>query len=103
MPTNPATTPIQSLIADGFSPLIATKTIYGRPAEAAAVLIVAKADTSKAFAHRAEPALKSNQPKHLYPLIHKEYQPEKFLNFLYVQSSYLITDIPANAAQPAKM
>ena len=82
----------------GFRLLLRQKPSTKDLREAAAVLVVAKADTAMAFAHRAEPALKPNQPKHLYLLIHKEYQPEEFLNILYVQSSYSITDIPANAA-----
>ncbi len=68
MATNPTTAPIQNPRTEGFLPLITSKNIQLRPADAAAVLVVAKAETDKVFAPNAEPALNPNQPNQSNPV-----------------------------------
>jgi hypothetical protein len=68
MATRPTTAPIQNPRTEGFLPFTTSKNIQLRPAAAAAVLVVANADTASAFAPKAEPALKPNQPNHSKPV-----------------------------------
>ena len=68
MATKPTTAPIQKPNTDGFFPRNTSKNIQDKPAAAAAVFVVAKADTANAFAAPAEPALKPNQPNHSNPV-----------------------------------
>ncbi len=51
-----------------FSPLITSKNIQDKPAAAAAVLVVANAETASVFAAKAEPALKPNHPNQSKPV-----------------------------------
>ena len=62
------TAPIQNPSTEGFLPLNTSKNIQDKPAAAAAVLVVAKAETAKALAPTAEPALKPNQPNQSKPV-----------------------------------
>ena len=55
-------------MAEGFLPLKASNKIQAKPAAAAAVLVVAKAEAAKLLAPTAEPALKPNQPNHNKPV-----------------------------------
>src|SRR3954471_13560807 len=71
--TRPTTAPIQKPVTEGFLPFITSKNIHERPAAAAAVFVVAKADTDKALAAVAEPALKPNHPNHSKPVPIKTY------------------------------
>ncbi len=48
--TRPTTAPIQNPSTEGFLPLNTSKNIQDKPAAAAAVLVVANADTDNAFA-----------------------------------------------------
>src|SRR5687767_7909244 len=66
--TRPTTAPIQKPNTEGFLPLSTSKNIHERPAAAAAVFVVANAETLKALAPKAEPALKPNQPNHSKPV-----------------------------------
>src|SRR5678815_1379803 len=66
--TSPTTAPIQNPSTDGFLPFITSKNIHDKPAAAAAVLVVAKAETDNELAAPAEPALKPNQPNHSKPV-----------------------------------
>src|SRR5215217_137916 len=66
--TNPTTAPIQKPTTDGFFPLNTSKNIQDKPAAAAAVFVVEKAETESAFAPKAEPALKPNHPNHNNPV-----------------------------------
>ena len=66
--TNPTTAPIQNPNTEGFLLLRTSKNIHDKPAAAAAILVVAKAETAKALAPRAEPALNPNQPNHNRPV-----------------------------------
>src|SRR6188768_4319986 len=68
MATRPTTAPIQKPSTEGFLPRRTSKNIHERPAAAAAVFVVAKAETANAFAPRAEPALKPNQPNQSKPV-----------------------------------
>src|SRR5689334_25288546 len=68
MATSPTTAPMQNPKTDGFFPLATSKNIDDRPAAAAAVLVVAKADTEREFAAPADPALKPNHPNHNKPV-----------------------------------
>src|SRR5690349_11857843 len=68
MATRPTTAPIQKPRTDGFLPFSTSKNIHDKPAAAAAVLVVAKADTESWLALNAEPALKPNQPNHSKPV-----------------------------------
>jgi hypothetical protein len=45
-----------------------SKNIHDNPAAAAAVFVVAKADTERELAAPADPALKPNQPNHNKPV-----------------------------------
>src|SRR5882757_7872880 len=66
--TNPTTAPIQKPSTEGFFPFSTSKNIHDKPAAAAAVLVVAKAETDRAPALPAEPALKPNQPNQSRPV-----------------------------------
>src|SRR6186997_3610288 len=66
--TRPTTAPIQKPSTDGFLPFNTSKNIQDKPAAAAAVLVVANADTASPFAPSAEPPLKPNQPNHNNPV-----------------------------------
>ena len=50
--TKPTTAPIQNPSTEGFLPLITSKNIQDKPAAAAAVLVVAKAETDNILRHR---------------------------------------------------
>src|SRR6187431_3825000 len=80
MATNPTTAPIQNPSTEGFFPLITSKNIQVRPAEAAAVVVVPNALTAKGVAPTAEPALKPNQPNqaNLFRSKHTERWPVEF-------------------------
>src|SRR6185312_10632338 len=73
MATRPTTAPIQNPNTEGFFPFNTSKNIHARPAEAAAVLVVANAETAKPFAANAEPALNPNQPNQSNPVPIKTY------------------------------
>src|SRR5438067_9931390 len=81
MATSPTTAPIQKPITDGFFPRSTSKNIHDSPAAAAAVFVVANAETDNALAAPAEPALKPNHPNHSkpVPLEHTECSQEVFL------------------------
>src|SRR5690348_4487306 len=66
--TKPTTAPIQKPRTEGFFPLKTSKNIHAKPAAAAEVFVVAKAETAKWLAAMAEPALKPNQPNHKRPV-----------------------------------
>src|SRR5438045_7239728 len=66
--TSPTTAPMQNPSTDGFFPFKTSKNIHDKPAAAAAVFVVANADTLKLFAPSADPALKPNQPNHSKPV-----------------------------------
>ena len=68
MATNPTTAPIQKPSTEGFFPRITSKNIHDKPAVAAAILVVAKADTANVLAPNADPALKPNQPNQSKPV-----------------------------------
>src|SRR5882724_9249928 len=68
MATRPTTAPTQKPTTDGFLPRNTSKNIQESPAAAAAVLVVEKAETDRALAPRAEPALKPNQPNQSRPV-----------------------------------
>ena len=68
MATSPTTAPMQNPKTDGFFPLITSKNIQDKPAEAAAVLVVANAETASALAPNADPALNPNQPNQSKPV-----------------------------------
>src|SRR5687768_7749086 len=68
MATRPTTAPIQNPSTEGFLPFSTSKNIQARPAAAAAVLVVAKAETANELAPNADPALKPNQPNHSKPV-----------------------------------
>src|SRR6185436_6002019 len=68
MATRPTTAPIQKPITDGFLPRNTSNNIQDNPADAAAVFVVANAETDKALAAPAEPALKPNQPNQSKPV-----------------------------------
>src|SRR5215217_3216761 len=68
MATKPTTAPIQKPSTEGFLPLATSKNIQDKPAAAAAVFVVAKAETARPLAPKAEPALKPNQPNHSKPV-----------------------------------
>lgn len=68
MATKPTTAPIQNPNTDGFLPRKTSKNIQDKPAAAAAVLVVAKAETDNALAPNADPALKPNQPNQSKPV-----------------------------------
>src|SRR5687767_4396924 len=68
MATRPTTAPIQNPSMEGFLPLKTSKNIQDNPAAAAAVLVVAKAETARAFAPSADPALNPNQPNQSKPV-----------------------------------
>src|SRR6476646_5435282 len=103
--TKPTTAPMQKPSTDGFFPLATSKNIQDKPAAAAAVLVVAKAETERALAPKAEPALKPNQPNQSKPV------PIRTYGILAGGISFLSlctwrrfnTRAPARAAQPAEM
>ena len=66
--TRPTTAPIQKPRAETFLPLAASNNTQAKPAAAAAVLVVAKAEAANGEAATAEPALKPNQPNHSRPV-----------------------------------
>src|SRR5215204_667298 len=66
--TRPTTAPIQNPSTEGFLPFNTSKNIQDKPAAAAAVFVVAKADTARPLAANAEPPLKPNQPNHNKPV-----------------------------------
>ena len=66
--TSPTTAPMQKPSTDGFFPFNTSKNIQAKPAAAAAVLVVANAETDKALAAPAEPALNPNQPNQSKPV-----------------------------------
>src|SRR2546430_167368 len=68
MATKPTTAPIQNPSTEGFFPFNTSKNIHDNPADAAAVLVVANADTLRLFAPSAEPALKPNHPNQSNPV-----------------------------------
>src|SRR5688500_15222983 len=68
MATKPTTAPMQKPTTDGFLPLATSKNIHDKPAAAAAVLVVPKADTARPLALKADPALKPNQPNQSSPV-----------------------------------
>src|SRR3982750_4793322 len=68
MATRPTTAPIQKPSTEGFFPLSTSKNIQDKPAAAAAVFVVAKAEIDNVLAARAEPALKPNQPNQSKPV-----------------------------------
>src|SRR5678809_982549 len=66
--TKPTTAPIQNPKTEGFFPFITSKNIQDNPAAAAAVFVVANAETANEFAPNADPALKPNQPNQSKPV-----------------------------------
>src|ERR1700760_2252200 len=68
IPTSPTTAPTQKPTTEGFLPRSTSKNIQERPAAAAAVFVVEKADTASELAASADPALKPNQPNHNSPV-----------------------------------
>src|SRR4051812_39462687 len=66
--TRPTTAPMQKPITDGFLPRSTSKNIQDKPAAAAAVFVVANAETDNALAAPAEPALKPNHPNQSKPV-----------------------------------
>src|SRR5687768_12015904 len=66
--TRPTTAPIQNPSTEGFFPFSTSKNIQDKPAAAAAVLVVANADTARPLAANAEPPLKPNQPNQSKPV-----------------------------------
>ena len=68
MATSPTTAPIQNPSTEGFLPFKTSKNIHANPAAAAAVLVVANAETDKALAPPADPALNPNHPNHSKPV-----------------------------------
>src|SRR5450631_2962061 len=68
MATSPTTAPIQNPNTEGFFPFITSKNIQDNPAAAAAVFVVANAETESELAAPAEPALNPNQPNHSNPV-----------------------------------
>src|SRR5687767_1078569 len=68
MATRPTTAPIQKPSTEGFLPFSTSKNIQLKPAAAAAVLVVAKAETANGPEDNAEPALKPNQPNQSKPV-----------------------------------
>ena len=68
MATKPTTAPMQKPSTDGFLPFSTSRNIQLKPAAAAAVFVVANADTDKVVAPNAEPALKPNHPNQSKPV-----------------------------------
>ena len=68
MATKPTTAPIQAPIAETFLPLILSKNIQVIIAAPEAIVVVPKAIAAVAFAAKADPALKPNQPNHNIPV-----------------------------------
>src|SRR5262245_3813677 len=66
--TRPTTAPMHAPRAVGLRPRIPSKNIQASMAAADAVLVVANACVAVAFAARAEPALKPNQPNQSIPV-----------------------------------
>ncbi len=62
MATKPTTAPIQKPNTEGFLPLITSKNIQERPAAAAAVFVVAKADTANEL-HQSRTRIKTKPSK----------------------------------------
>src|SRR5690349_9933086 len=105
MATNPTTAPTQKPITEGFLPRSTSKNIQLRPAAAAAVLVVAKAETDSGFAANAEPALKPNHPNHNKPVPISTYGIFAGGISLCSICAFLLfnTNAPASAAQPAEI
>src|SRR5574343_83304 len=105
MATRPTTAPIQKPNTEGFLPRNTSKNIQLKPAAAAAVLVVAKAETARLLAPRAEPALKPNQPNHSKPVPISTYGMlaggTSSCNSFDLRG--FSTSAPARAAQPAEM
>src|SRR5215468_10975950 len=101
--TRPTTAPMQKPITEGFFPRKTSKNIHDKPAEAAAVFVVANAETDRALAAPAEPALKPNQPNQSKPVPIRTYG--MFAGGISRCSictlRRLRTNTPASAAQPA--
>src|SRR5688500_18912524 len=101
--TRPTTEAIQKPTAEGFLPLAAANNIQARPAAAAAVFVVAKAEAAKAPAPTALPALNPNQPNHSNPV------PKRTKGMLAGEIACFFSDLflkyieAANAAKPADM
>src|SRR5258707_9388532 len=68
MATRPTTAPTQKPTTLGFLPRTTSKNIQEQPAAAAAVLVVEKAETARALAAPAEPAVKTNHPNQSRPV-----------------------------------
>src|SRR5215213_7085373 len=66
--TKPTTAPIQKPSKEGFFPFNTSKNIHDKPAAAAAMFVVVKAETARPLAAKAEPPLKPNQPNHSRPV-----------------------------------
>ena len=63
MATRPTTAPIQNPSTEGFLPLITSKNIQDKPAAAAAVLVVANAETESAVGSSCRTCIKSKPAK----------------------------------------
>src|SRR5688572_21402036 len=105
MATSPTTAPTQKPTTDGFFPLSTSKNIHDKPAVAAAVLVVKKAETAVALAPKAEPALKPNQPNQSKPVPINTYGILAGLWATFSKCTFLLfkTNAPARAAQPAEI
>src|SRR5829696_5134779 len=105
MATRPTTAPTQKPTTEGFFPLNTSKNIQDKPAAAAAVFVVKKADTAVAFAPNAEPALNPNHPNQSKPVPIKTYGIFAGLCATLSICDFLLfkTKAPANAAQPAEI
>src|SRR5215831_2407869 len=103
--TRPTTAPMQKPITEGFFPRNTSKNIHDNPADAAAVLVVANAETAKGLAAPAEPALKPNQPNHNSPVPIRTYGILAGGISLCSMCTFLrlSTNTPANAAHPAEI
>src|SRR5919199_527495 len=66
--TKPTTAPMQKPNTEGFLPFNTSKNIQDKPAAAAAVLVVPKAEIDNGLALKAEPALNPNQPNQSNPV-----------------------------------
>ena len=64
----PIMAPRQKPNTDGFLPRSTSKNIQDKPAAPAATLVVAKAETARLLAPKAEPPLNPNQPNHNKPV-----------------------------------
>src|SRR5215218_9656941 len=105
MATKPTTAPTQKPTTEGFFPFNTSKNIHDKPAEAAAVFVVKKAETAVAFAPKAEPALNPNQPNQSKPVPINTYGILEgcVSNLLICDILRFKTRAPARAAQPAEI